>query len=139
MKCPPPHPMPVKIVRCKDVHGKFMKCGTARRASLLSGGYLARGLTFTFVGQKLAAISFTSSIDGFSYATAALKHQCGEPTRIVHDDLKTVDGVSLPHVEMTWRNGRSTVKLDDPLPHSLVLSVHLQLDAAAKALTGSAT
>ncbi len=105
----------------------------------IGGGYLARDLTFTFVDRKLAAISFKSSIDGFSYATAALKRQCGEPTQIVRDTLKTVDGVSLPHVQMIWRNGRSTVTLNDPLPSSLVVSVRLQLDAAAKALVGSAT
>lgn len=104
-------------------------------ATDLGGGYVARDLTFTFVDEKLAAIDFRTSIDGFNNATADLKRRFGEPTNIVRDSLKSVDGVVMPHVAMIWRNGRSTIRLSDPIKTSLALSVRLSLDADAARLT----
>jgi hypothetical protein len=104
----------------------------------LGGGYHARDLTFTFLGGRLAAIDFKSSIDGFDYATATLKKRFGAPTTIVRNQFKSVDGVTLPHVAMIWRNGRSTIRLSDPIRSSLSLSVRLSLDATAKRLPPSA-
>jgi hypothetical protein len=104
----------------------------------LGGDYRARDLTFTFLGGRLAAIDFKSSIDGFDYATAALKKRFGAPTTIVRSQFKSVDGVTLPHVAMIWRNGRSTIRLSDPIRSSLSLSVRLSLDAAANRLPPSA-
>ena len=103
-------------------------------SSDLGGGYQARDLTFTFVDEKLAAIDFKTSIDGFDYATAALKRRFGPPMQIARDSLKSVDGSVMPHVAMIWRNGRSTIRLSDPMKTSLALSVRLSLDAETQRL-----
>jgi hypothetical protein len=103
-------------------------------AADLGGGYQARDLTFTFIDETLAAIDFKTSIDGFDNATAALKRRFGQPMQIVRDSLKSVDGSVMPHVTMIWRNGRSTIRLSDPMKAQLALSVRLSLDADAQRL-----
>jgi hypothetical protein len=105
----------------------------------LGGGYKARDLTFTFLDGRLAAIEFKTSIDGFDDATAALKKRFGEPSSILRNTTKSVDGMALPHVTMIWRNGRSTIRLDDPTPSSMSVSVRLSLDALAGRLPASRT
>ena len=119
---------------CREGESGSMQVCTMAAADL-GGGYLARDLTFTFVDEKLAAIDFKTSIDGFDYATADLKQRFGQPMRIERDTLKSVDGSVMPHVAMIWRNGRSTIRLSDPMTTSLALSVRLSLDADAQRLT----
>jgi hypothetical protein len=96
----------------------------------LGGGFKARNLTFTFQQGRLVAIAFDTSMDGFDYATAALKRRFGDPETILRNTVRTGDGGSLPHVEMIWRNGRSTIRLSDPLPSNLSLSVRFSVNGA---------
>ena len=80
----------------------------------IGGGFMARDPTYTFVDGRLAKIVFRASIDGFAYAMAALKHRFGTPNAIVRDRILVADGVNRAHVAVTWRNGRSTITLNDP-------------------------
>ncbi len=96
----------------------------------LIGGYLARDLTYRFIGGKLVQIRFHSSVDGFAFVVARLKHDFGEPADIRRDEVKLDDperrGLDLPHVMFTWRNGRSTIRLSDPAtPGQLAVSMTL--------------
>jgi hypothetical protein len=111
------------------VQGVRQSCALSPIA--LGGGYKARNLTFTFQQGRLVSIAFVTSMDGFDYATAALKRRFGDPGTILRNTVRTGDGGSLPHVEMIWRNGRSTIELSDPLPSNLSLSVRFSLDGAA--------
>lgn len=105
---------------------------TCRRADLdLGAGYGARELSCTFVDGRLARIAFRTSIDGFAHVTAALKAKDGAPDRVVRD---TLGRTGRPHVLMTWRNGRSTIELSDPLADTVHLGVRLTLDADASRL-----
>jgi len=97
----------------------------------LDGGYGARELGYVFVDGRLARISFKTSIDGFAYVTAKLKKASGAPDAIVRD---TVGASARPHVLMTWRNGRSTIVLSDPLPDFSHLGVNFTLDALSNRL-----
>ena len=94
----------------------------------LGGGYAARELSYAFVDGRLARISFRTSIDGFDHVTAALKKDFSTPSQIVRDSL---GATGRPHVSMTWRNGRSTIVLSDPLPDFTYLSVRFTIDALA--------
>lgn len=118
---------------CKPSHDpRILVCRTP--ALPLGGGYRTRDLTHVFVDGRLARVEFTTSVDGFAYATAALKGAFGQPATIVRDRVKISDGAALPHVRMTWRNGRSTIELSDPRPTGETLSVRFTLDAAADRL-----
>jgi hypothetical protein len=97
----------------------------------LGGGYRARRLSYLFVGDRLAEISFEASIDAFDNVTASLKRAFGDPSLIARDTLKRS---GFPHVAMTWRNGRSTIHLSDPLTDYANLGVRLTLDALARQL-----
>ncbi len=89
---------------------------------------MARDPTYTFANGRLAKISFHSSIDGFAYATASLKHRFGLPNAIVRDRIIAADGLNCAHVGITWRNGRSTITLNDPTPDAAHLEVTMRLD-----------
>ena len=94
----------------------------------LGGGYLARNPVFTFADGRLVRIAFETSINGFNFATADLKRRFGAPKAIKRDSAKLADGVTFPHVLMTWSNGRSTIKLSDPAP-DLMVTVQIQSNA----------
>jgi len=93
-----------------------------------SSDVAARELTYTFVEGRLARIAFRTSINGFEFVTAALKKAFSTPDDIVRDQLR---GSGRPHLAMIWRNGRSTIELDDPLPDMSHLSVSFTVDALA--------
>jgi hypothetical protein len=94
----------------------------------LGATYAARDLTFVFIDDRLAQIRFRTSIDGFDFVTAALKRAAGLPDRI---DRDTLGSTGRPHLSMIWRNGRSTIVLDDPLAGAVNLGVRLTVDALA--------
>jgi hypothetical protein len=96
----------------------------------ISGGYVARSLTYRFVDQQLVQITFQTSINGFSDVMAMLHHTYGQPSKIVRDLAALKDHAVFPHVLMTWRNGRSTIRLSDPVPPGAMLSVRYRLNAA---------
>jgi hypothetical protein len=97
----------------------------------LGGGYGARDLSYVFVDDRLARISFRTSIDGFAFVTSALKRSSGPPDQIMRD---STGAAGRPHVSMVWRNGRSTIVLSDPLPDFSHLSVNFTLDSLANRL-----
>jgi hypothetical protein len=109
-------------------HGDIMVCHGDDIA--LGGGFMARDPTFTFVGGRLSKIWIRSSIDGFAFAMAALKHRFGQPHAIVRDRIIAADGLNRAHVAITWRNGRSTITLNDPSADAAHLEVNMHLDAA---------
>jgi hypothetical protein len=96
----------------------------------LGGSYWARNPTYKFLDGRLVGIAFQTSIDGFDFATATLKRSFGEPKRIVRDTVKLQDGAVFPHVMMTWRNGRSTIALSDPVMKGMTLSMEFSLNGA---------
>ena len=100
----------------------------------LGGGYFARDLTYRFVGGRLAQIRFSSSIDAFSWVTAQLKKDDGQPSAIARDIAVLKGGATLPHMLVTWKNGRSTIALSDPVQPPTQLSVSITRDAAAAEL-----
>jgi hypothetical protein len=102
------------------------------KSAPIGGDFLARDPTFTFADGRLVNISFKTSINGFDFATAALKRRFGEPKSIKRDSTKLADGMVLPHVLMTWTNARSTIKLSDPAP-DMTVSVQFQSDTFADA------
>lgn len=93
----------------------------------VGGGYFARELSYRFVDGRLAQIQFKSSIDGFAFVVAKLKHDFGAPADIRRDDVRFYDR-SVPHVAFTWRNGRSTIQMSDPVSPSQ-LAVKISFDA----------
>lgn len=107
-------------------------CSAPDRA--LGGGYFARDLTYCFVDGRLAQIRFRSSIDAFSWVTAQLKKDDGQPSAIKRDTAVFNSGVRLPHVLMTWKNGRSTITLNDPVQSLTQLSVSITRDTDAARL-----
>jgi len=130
-----------------DLHSIRPKATCVRRKSEIEdctapdqpigGGYLARDLTYRFVGGRLAQIRFHSSIDAFAFVVARLKHDFGEPSDIHRNDV-SLDGRVFPHVAFVWRNGRSTTRMSDPNTAGQ-LAVEITLDAAkAKFNAGSA-
>ncbi len=100
----------------------------------LGGGFFAHQLTYTFLNGRLAGISFRSSIDAFDFVTAALKHNFSLPDEVVRDRISDSHRASRFHVRMRWRNGRSTITLNDPIPNATQLQVSFTLDAAEKQL-----
>lgn len=104
----------------------------------LGGKYFAREPAYRFVGGRLAQITFHSSIDGFSWVTARLKKDNGQPSDIRRDTVR-LQGVSLPHVLMTWKNGRSTIALDDPVQSISQLDVTITRDSAVGQLPRNAS
>jgi hypothetical protein len=101
----------------------------------IGGGFLARDLTYVFVGGQLAQIRFHTSIDGFSNLVARLKRDYGDPADIRRDSVKLY-GVSLPHVEFRWRNGRSTIDFSDPAGRDQI-AARITLDADAALVNAS--
>ena len=98
----------------------------------LGKAFRARELTSTFQGGRLASISFTTSVDGFADAMAELRHACGNPTEIKHGRVKLDTGLTMSNVVMTWRNGRSTIHLSDPVAQGGRLRVTMSLDQQAR-------
>jgi hypothetical protein len=96
----------------------------------IGGGFLARRLTYQFLDRQLVQISFQTSINAFSDTTAMVQRAYGPPTKIVRDLVKIEDHAVFPHVLMTWRNGRSTIRLSDPVSPGVTLSMRYRLDAA---------
>jgi hypothetical protein len=99
----------------------------------LGGGYVARNLTYRFVDGTLARISFRTSIDAFEWVRHRLDTRFGHPASVVRDDIVT-ESLDFPHVRDTWRNGRSSIVLDDPTRDMATLRVTYTLDALASAL-----
>jgi hypothetical protein len=97
----------------------------------LGGGFMARDPTYTFVEGRLSKISFRSSIDGFAFAMASLKHRFGPPQAITRDRIVAADGLNRAHVGITWRNGRSMITLNDPAADAAHLEVNMRLDAVS--------
>jgi hypothetical protein len=115
-------------------------CQTAGRVTTcsgplvpLGGGYVARNLTYRFVGGELARISFSTSIDAFDWVRHRLDTRFGAPTTVTRSDI-VAESLDFPHVRDTWRNGRSTIVLDDPIHDMASLRVTYTLDALASAL-----
>ncbi len=102
----------------------------------VGGGYYARDLRYRFINGHLAQIEFISSIDGFAFVVAKLKHDFGEPADIRRDDVR-MDGRVLPHVAFTWRNGRSTIQMSDPNTAD-TLNVTITFDADKSRLDAGA-
>ncbi len=115
---------------CAPETGGYLDC-TVPDQSI--SGYLARDLTYRFRGGKLIQIRFHSSVDSFAFVVARLKSDFGEPVDIRRDEVKLDGpqrgGLDLPHVMLTWRNGRSTIRLSDPATPGQ-LAVSMTLDAA---------
>lgn len=118
-----------------------VSCGPGRTAAItlcrgpdlvLGAGYAARDLTYRFLGGRLAQIRFRASIDAFSWVTARLKADDGQPS-VIKRDIAVFGQYSRPHVLMTWKNGRSTIALSDPVEPA-ELSVSITRDAAAAQL-----
>jgi hypothetical protein len=122
--------------RCAPATGRITTC-TAPPAPL-GGGYLATDLTYQFVDGRLSRIAFRASVDAFSWLRARLDQRFGPPGAVVRDHL-VVEQIDLPHVRDTWRNGRSTIVLDDPERDGATLRVTYTLDAAARATTAPAS
>ena len=99
----------------------------------LGGGYVARNLTYRFVDGKLARISFRTSVDAFNWVRHRLDTRFGDPARVARNDI-LADSLDFPHVRDTWRDGRSTIVLDDPTRDMATLKVTYTLDALASAL-----
>ena len=93
----------------------------------IGGGYFARDLTYRFIDGRLAQIRFHSSVDGFAYVVAKLKHDFGPPADIHRDDVRLY-GHAFAHVAFTWRNGRSTIQISDPATPSQ-LAVKIAFDS----------
>ena len=110
--------------------GKAQAVTVCRGPDLPLGGvYSARQPTYRFLNGRLAQIRFHASIDAFSWVTARLKKDDGQPTTIRRDTTH-LQGVDLPHVLMTWKNGRSTIALDDPVQSVSQLDVSITRDTA---------
>jgi hypothetical protein len=92
----------------------------------IGGGFYARSLTYRLVNDRLVAIEFRTSVDGFAFAVARLKHEFGPPTDI-RRDTANLDGRAFDHVAFTWRNGHSTIVLSDPTAPDKV-SVTMELN-----------
>lgn len=101
--------------------------------SPLGGGYMARNLTYRFVNGELARINFHTSIDAYSWVRSRIDKRFGEPTRAVRNDI-VADSLNFPHVRNVWRNGRSTIVVDDPARDMATLRVTYTLDSVASAL-----
>ncbi|HEY2050596.1 MAG TPA: hypothetical protein VGH03_14735 [Caulobacteraceae bacterium] len=99
----------------------------------LGGGYVARNLTYRFVNGELARINFHTSIDAFSWVRSRIDTRFGDPARVVRNNI-AADSVDFPHVRDVWRNGRSTIMVDDPSPDMSTLRVTYTLDSLASAL-----
>src|ERR1700761_676964 len=69
----------------------------------LGGGYFARDLHYRFIDGRLAQIRFKSSIDGFAFVVAKLKHDFGAPAGLRRDVVRLY-GYAFDHVAFTWRN-----------------------------------
>jgi hypothetical protein len=119
--------------------GKALAVTVCRGPDLALGGkYFAREPTYRFLNGRLAQIRFHSSIDAFSWVTARLKKDDGQPSAIRRDTVR-LQGVDLPHVLMTWKNGRSTITLNDPVETISQLDVSITRDAAAAQLAQNAS
>jgi hypothetical protein len=116
---------------CAPSAARVVTC-TAPPAAL-GGGYLAQDLTYQFVDGRLTRIAFTASVDAFSWVRARLDQRFGQPAAVARDD-RIVDSVALAHLRDTWRNGRSTIVLDDPTRDAVTLRVTYTLDALAGSL-----
>jgi hypothetical protein len=112
---------------CAELSAGLTECQAPDQS--LGGGYFARDLTYRFTGQRLTEIRFHSSIDGFAFVVARLRHDFGAPADIRRDDVR-LDGHLLPHVAFTWRNGRSTIRMSDPAtPDQLRVTIALDTPA----------
>jgi hypothetical protein len=94
----------------------------------LGGGYFARNLTYRFIDGRLVQIRFLSSVNGFAFIVAKLKHDFGEPADIRRGDVRLYDR-PFAHVTFIWRNGRSTIEMSDPATPNQ-LTVRITSDAA---------
>lgn len=115
---------------CAQAPSGVVVCHTADQP--LGERFRARELTHTFANGRLARISYTTSVDGFADAVAELEHDFGPPGGIKRDTTRLENGLDLPHVLMSWRNGRSTIRLSDPAANGGRLRVTFQLDAMAE-------
>jgi hypothetical protein len=120
---------------CAPEKNKIMDCVAPDQP--VGGGFFARELTYRFVDGRLAQIQFKSSIDGFAFVVAKLKHDFGAPADIRRDDVRFY-GRTFPHVAFTWRNGRSTIQMSDPISPSQ-LDVKITFDADRSRLDAKAT
>lgn len=102
----------------------------------LGGGYFARDLNYRFIDGRLAQIRFRSSIDGFAFVVAKLKHDFGEPADL-RRDVAHLYGHAFDHVAFTWRNGRSTIQMSDPVTPTQ-LEVKITFDADKSRLDAGA-
>jgi hypothetical protein len=116
--------------RCAPPVGRVVVCTAP--PTPLGGGYLTQDLTYQFVDGRLSRIAFRASVDAFSWLRARLDQRFGPPGKVVRDDL-VVEQIDLPRVRDTWRNGRSTIELDDPERDGATLRVTYALGATAKA------
>jgi len=108
---------------CRASANAVLECVVADQP--IGGGFYARSLTYRLVGDRLTGIQFHTSIDGFAFAVAKLKHDFGPPADIRRDSVKLY-GKAFDHVAFTWRNGRSTIALSDPVePDKLSVRMNL--------------
>jgi hypothetical protein len=96
----------------------------------VGGGYVARDLTYRFIGGRLAQIRFHSSIDSFAVLVARLKHDFGPPADLRRGNV-VLYGHTFPHVAFIWRNGRSTIQMNDPAtPAQMAVKITFDADNA---------
>ncbi len=95
----------------------------------LGGGQIAHDVTYEFVSGRLARIRFLTSIDAYDRVRARLDGRFGVPVNIVRDAIKIDENIQTPHLKAYWRNGRSTILLNDPERDGHSLSVTYSLDA----------
>lgn len=100
----------------------------------LGGRQLAHDITYEFIGGRLARIHFLTSIDAYDRVRARLDGRFGAPRDIVRDNIQIDQSIETPHLKAYWRNGRSTILLNDPEGDGRSLSVTYSLDAMSSGL-----
>ncbi len=119
---------------CQPVKGALSATLCAARPAPLGGRQIAHDLTYEFVGGRLARIRFLTSIDAYDRVRARLDGRFGPPVNIVRDAIKIDQSFETPHLKAYWRNGRSTIVVNDPERDGRSLSVTYSLDALSSNL-----
>ncbi len=119
---------------CQPVKGALSATICAARPVRLGGHQIAHGITYEFVGGRLARIRFLTSIDAYDRVRARLDGRFGPPVSIVRDAIKIDQSFETPHLKAYWRNGRSTILLNDPERDGRSISVTYSLDALSSEL-----
>ncbi len=114
---------------CQPVKGALSATICAAPPMPLGGRQIAHDITYEFVGGRLARIRFLTSIDAYNRVRARLDGRFGPPANIVRDAIRIDQSFETPHLKAYWRNGRSTILLNDPERDGRSISVTYSLDA----------